>query len=445
MPRAASRGYRPVTLDRDHARPRTAPAPASPAIEARLMTLVSPAAFALGDEYRRLKLRERILGLPVMVAVVLTMIWRQVPSVTTVVALLEREHLLWTPPRHVSQQALSLRLRRLPAELFQQVLDALLPTLQQRATGRTRPLPPVLARAQAHYSRCWAVDGSTLERLFAKVGLLRGAGPPPDGGSLLAVLDLATKLPVHLWLDPDPTANDKRFLDRLQAVLLPGTLVVVDAGFYSYPFFDWLTDHGCGLITRARAGRAQTVERVLHATPRVRDQLVRLGPYRSNPCRHPLRLVEVEAGGRWQTYLTNVLDPQVLPTADVVDLYARRWRIEEAFLLTKRLLGLSYLWSGAHNAVALQVWATWLLYGVLVDLTDAVAEELDQPLDALSLEMVYRGLYHFSVAAQAGTATDPVAYLAHPAQAALGIVKRRRKHRERQRAELDAWRQELNL
>ena len=74
----------------------------------------------------------------------------------------------------------------------------------------------------------------------------------------------------------------------------------------------------------------------------------------------------------------------------------------------------------------------------MVDLTDAVAEELEQPLDALSLEMAYRGLYHFSVAFQRGAATDPVAYLADPANADLGVVKRRRKYRERTRLDTAA-------
>jgi hypothetical protein len=422
---------RPVVLNRDHARPRTAPAPASPAVEARLSELISPAAFALGDEYRRLGLRARVLSLPVMVGVVLMLVWRQVPSVSELVRTLERERLLWAPPLRVSQQALSLRLRCLPAALFAELFHALLPTLRQRAAARTRPLPPVLARARARFGHVWAVDGSTLEQVFAKVGLLRGEATAPLGGTLEAALDLASKLPVQLWLDPDPAANDKRFLDRLKALLPPDVLLVLDRGFYSFPFFDWLTATERWFVTRARSLTALDVERVLADTPTVRDRVVRLGRYRSNPCAHPLRLVEVQVDGRWRGYLTNALDPQLLPAADVVDLYGRRWRIEEAFHLTKRLLGLSYLWSGAFNAIALQVWATWLLYAVLIDLTDAVAEELDRPLDALSVEMVYRGLYHFSAAFQAGTATDPVAYLA--SQPGLGVVKRRRKYRERTR------------
>ena len=432
---------RPVVLARDHARPRTAPAPASPAVEARLTALIGPAAFALGDEYRRLGLRQRVLGLPVMVGVVLALIWRQVPSVSELVRVLEREHLLWVPPVRVSQQAVSQRLRCLPAALFADLFHALLPTLLARAAARTRPLPPVVARARARFGHVWAVDGSTLEQVFARVGLLRGAGPAPAGGVLEAVLDLSSKLPVQLWLEADPHANDKRFLDRLKALLPAKVLLVLDRGFYSFPFFDWLTEHEHGFVTRARSLTALTGERVLTETPTLRDRMVRLGRYRSNPCRHPVRLIEVHVDGKWRGYLTNVLDPQVLAAADVVDLYGRRWRIEEAFLLTKRLLGLSYLWSGAFNAVALQVWATWLLYAVLVDLTDAVAQELDQPLDALSVEMAYRGLYHFAVAFQAGAATDPVTYLA--TQPSLGVVKRRRKYRER--TPLETTPQEANL
>ena len=62
---------------------------------------------------------------------------------------------------------------------------------------------------------------------------------------------------------------------------------------------------------------------------------------------------------------------------------------------------------------------------VLVDLTDDVAEVLQQPFHALSLEMVYRGLYHFTQAYHRGQATDPVAYLAAHAKP-LGILKRKR-------------------
>ena len=64
---------------------------------------------------------------------------------------------------------------------------------------------------------------------------------------------------------------------------------------------------------------------------------------------------------------------------------------------------------------------------VLVDLGDAVASELSLPFDYISLEMIYRGLDHFSVAHQKGQAIEPVQYFAAPENQDLGIVKQQRK------------------
>jgi IS4 transposase len=79
------------------------------------------------------------------------------------------------------------------------------------------------------------------------------------------------------------------------------------------------------------------------------------------------------------TDISPVLDPKILPPYVVIDLYGRRWKVEEAFLVVKRLLGLSYLWTGSLNGIKLQIWATWLMYAVLVDLSDAVAEAVQLP------------------------------------------------------------------
>jgi hypothetical protein len=102
---------------------------------------------------------------------------------------------------------------------------------------------------------------------------------------------------------------------------------------------------------------------------------------------------------------------------------------QEAFLIVKRVLNLSYLWTGSENGVLLQVWSTWLFFAVLVDLGDAVAEELRIEFDRISLEMLIRGLYHFSLAYQKGLADYPVKYFAAPENRDLGVVNRIRKKR----------------
>jgi IS4 transposase len=65
----------------------------------------------------------------------------------------------------------------------------------------------------------------------------------------------------------------------------------------------------------------------------------------------PKSLIEIKVGKTSYSYITSVLDPQILPPYAVADLYRRRWRIEEAFHTVKRLLRLSYLWTGSINGV----------------------------------------------------------------------------------------------
>src|SRR5579871_5736721 len=138
------RHTRAIARDRSK---RVPSAPPDAQVSARLTELIHPLTFSQVAHYHDLGLRERVLSLPVMVALVLSMIWRQIGSVCTLVRLLHDEGFLWTAPTQVSQQALSLRLRVFPAELFQRVLEELLPQLQARWATRSRPLPPEVAWA----------------------------------------------------------------------------------------------------------------------------------------------------------------------------------------------------------------------------------------------------------------------------------------------------------
>jgi IS4 transposase len=216
--------------------------------------------------------------------------------------------------------------------------------------------------------------------------------------------------------------------DRALLALERGMLLIFDLGFLNFTRFDQLTDAGVFFVTRKEERVVARTEQVLRRTATLHEQIVHLGSTAASQCVHAVRLVEWQHQGKWYRYLTNVLDPELLPAEYVVALYWQRWRIEDSFNVIKRLLGLAYFWTGSSNGIQNQVWATWLLYAVLVDLTDAVAEALVQPFQALSMEMVYRGLDHFTVAHHRGTVEDPIAYLAADAQG-LGIIKRQRKNR----------------
>jgi|SRR5438128_3232567 len=414
------RHTRAIQRDRSK-RPPVAPPDAQ--VSARLTELIHPLTLSQVAYYHDLGLRERVLSLPVMVALVLSMIWRQIGAVSTLVRLLHDEGFLWTAPVQVSQQALSQRLRVFPAALFERVLTDLLPRMHARWAARQRPLPPELAWAQARYRAVQAVDGSTLDALVRKVGLLRDAPTHPLAGRMTGLLNLCTRLPDALWYDPDAQAHDQRFWPRILAALRAGTLLLFDLGYTNFTLFAQLTKAHVTFVTRAKSNLAYSVAAWLQQTETVRDAVVWIG---SGADRQQVRLIEVCYRNTWCRYLTNELDPTTLPVLYAVALYWQRWRIEDAFNVVKRLLGLAYFWTGSENGVAVQLWATWLLYAVLVDLTDAVAARLAQPLAALSLEMVYRSLYHFTSAFQRGAATDVVDYLAAEATR-LGILMRKRR------------------
>jgi hypothetical protein len=210
--------------------------------------------------------------------------------------------------------------------------------------------------------------------------------------------------------------------------LLPAkTLILLDRGFYHFQFLQQLINQEVHFITRLKAKASIQVLKIFSYDYSVKDQLINLGTGRGGTPVLTLRLIEIKVGKSSYSYITSVLDPQVLPPYVVADLYRQRWRIEEAFHTVKRLLGLSYLWTGSINGVKLQVWVTWLFYAVLVDLGDAVADELSLPFERISLEMIYRGLYHFSVAYDKGKATDPVKYFAAKENHDLDVVKALRK------------------
>jgi len=283
-------------------------------------------------------------------------------------------HGLWSYPRFpVTDRAVYQRLERADGQALQPLFAQISSVLAERLTPYTdQTLAPFAAEVVAF-------DDCTLDQVARWLPALRGIRPGDDRllpGKLSCAFDLRRQQFQRVVWSDNPHQNEKIGAWTLLAGLRPGSLVVADLGYFAFRWFDALTDAGHFWISRLRQKTSFTVHHTFYQDDQTFDGLVWLGKYRADQAAHAVRLVRFTVGGTTCSYLTNVLDPAVLPVGDVVDLYARRWRIEEAFLVVKRLLGLAYLWTGAINGIQLQVWATWLLYAVLVDLADDVADTL---------------------------------------------------------------------
>lgn len=414
---------RAIQRDRQK-RPSVAPADAT--IERWLEEIIHPATMNQMAYFRQLGLRERILSLPVRMAFMVSLLWRQLGSVREAVRVLREQGMLWVEPLGgVSFQAVLERINTLSADLFYRVMCEIWPQMQANAQKRTRPLPPSVAYVQGHFAPIWSVDGSVLDNILKKCGLLQDKVTAVLGGKITTIIDIITQVPAHIWYKEEAQAHDQTFWEQILAVLPAGTLLLFDKGLIDYAIFDRLSLMSVGFITRLKRKASYQVVTVLSKTATIHDQVIRLGCQQTR-CHYEMRLVKVLFRGTWYCYLTNVSDPYKLPAECVVALDDQRWRVEDAFNVVKRLLGLAYFYGGSVNAIHIQVWMTWLLYAMLVDLTDQAADALGKPLKAISIEMVFRGLSHFTHVRLRGEADNPIEYLVRRAKS-LSLIKQKRR------------------
>src|SRR5262247_3619231 len=155
------------------------PLPAVAEVEQRLLDVLTPSLLAPRQlerhdprqPQRLIRMRQRLLTLPVIVAIIVRLVWRRVPSIAEVQKVLAREGMLGVAPLQVSAQAITKRLDVLPAAVMGQLLAEVCARLQ---TQLPPPLPhPSWAPVREAFPRIALVDGSTLEALRKKTQLLR--------------------------------------------------------------------------------------------------------------------------------------------------------------------------------------------------------------------------------------------------------------------------------
>ena len=154
--------------NREHAKKIARPMVEDQVIASQLEALLTPAITAQENYYRQLGLRDRILNLPLMVAAVLTLLWRDVAGVRELTRMLARDGFLWCQPTRVSQQAISQRFLSFPAQLFEKVFKDLLPRLRTAWTNRNqRVLPESVQFTLGKFDQIWIVDSSTKDSLIS--------------------------------------------------------------------------------------------------------------------------------------------------------------------------------------------------------------------------------------------------------------------------------------
>jgi hypothetical protein len=172
-------------------------------------------------------------------------------------------------------------------------------------------------------------------------------------GKLSAVFDVCRQQWRHVQLLSDPfgdgTLNALLLLEDLPA----GSLILADLGYFGFVWFQYLCEQGHFWISRLKSSSRYEIQHVFYQQGDTLDALVWLGVYRSHQYPYLVRLVQYRHGEHLYRYVSNVLDPTLLPLANLVRLYARRWDIEMAFKLLKGTLGL-HVWWACERVLILQ-------------------------------------------------------------------------------------------
>jgi hypothetical protein len=270
-------------------------------------------------------------------------------------------------------------------------------------------LTPLADRTLVPWAReVLAIDETTLDPVARRLPSLR-AVPPGDAqllpGKLAAVFDLRRQLWRRITHLPDPQQNEKVAARDQVAGWPTDSLLVCDLGYFAFAWFDDLTDADYRWVSRLREKTSYETLHVFYQAGETLDALVWLGKHRADRAKHAVRLVQFRHGGSLRRYLTNVLDPRLLPMREIARVYARRWDIEMAVNLVKTHLGLHLLWSAKRAVILVQVWAVLIIAQVVQALRVEIAGTAQVDVFEVSLPLLvqYLPLYASRLSDPIGT------------------------------------------
>src|SRR5438094_1375793 len=275
-------------------------------------------------------------------------------------------------------------LEQLFAQISHMLLAWLSPLVAQQSWA---PLAPFAKQVVA-------LDETTLDPVARKLPILRhfkkGAVELLPG-KLAGLFDVRLQLWRRIDYVANALQNSKVHARTMLEGLAQGSLLLFDLGYFGFEWLDELTKRKLWWVSRLREKTSYTILHTFYQSEDVFDGLVMLGT-RQARARYAVRLVRWRVGSIWYTYLTNVLEPQVLPIAEIARLYGRRWDIELACLTLKEHLGLHLLWTSKLVSILQQVWACLIIAQVLQALRMEIACAAGVDPFEVSLPLVVQAL-----------------------------------------------------
>ncbi|HEY1157869.1 MAG TPA: IS4 family transposase [Arthrobacter sp.] len=185
---------------------------------------------------------------------------------------------------------------------------------------------------------------------------------------------------------------ERELAEQVMGAAGRGDVVLFDAGFPSVRLFQLAAEHCLAVVMRASAQIARTPLQVLADG----SYLARLDTAKKSGTKRigsvTVRVIEYHLGGKKIRLLTNLLDPEQAPAAEIAQLYTERWQTEHAFREIKTIQqGNGYiLRSRSPELVRAEIWGHLIVHVCLNRLTTMIADERGEHPDRVSFTRVLK-------------------------------------------------------
>jgi hypothetical protein len=296
----------------------------------------------------------------------------------------------------VSNEAFYGKLRRIPQCLSQGFLTQTTRRLLPLFVTNRSPVPPTLQQFQV-----LAVDGKKIKHAAKRLKPTRSFRGSVLGGKLLVALDLETGLAVAMNSNLDGEANDPPLVPGLleeirSAERTRPQLYVLDRQFCDLKLPQLLTADGDHFLVRYHRKVTFTRDES-HPARTGTDAVGRpftdergwLGRADHKQRRYVRRVTLHRDGEEEVAVLTDLLDEEAFPAADLLEVYHQRWGIERVFQQVTEVFHLQQLVASSPQGTIFQAAFCLLLYNLLQVQRSymAAAQQIDQ--ERISLENLF--------------------------------------------------------
>ncbi|MEN6407513.1 MAG: transposase [Thermoguttaceae bacterium] len=296
----------------------------------------------------------------------------------------------------VSIQAAFGKLRRVPLGLSEAFLAECTDRLREAFPNAARQTAPA-SLGEFHVS---VLDGKAIKHVAKRLQPLRGRSGGVLGGRALVAMDFQSGLAVAMRTDRDGDANDVKFvpnvLPEVRRRFAGPRLWLADRQFADLVQTAYFTEEDDHFLVRynkklkfhedsarpAREGRDASGRQF------VEDWGWIGGP--KDPRRRPVRRITLfRPGEEAIVLLTDLLNAEQYPAADLLALYAERWGIERMFQQVTEVFHLQTLIGGSSEATVFQFAFCLLLYNMIQVVRASIATIERRDPDTISTEKLF--------------------------------------------------------